>query len=418
MNLVARIVILFSSVAMVVFLVGGVISFRAMKREVDLEQQRFLIERLNRWEEYLSVRQPTDTLQRNQLIVIPLKGQHAERQEFSDTLVMHSQLQRLEPHLKLKAIRTINDKSFEITLYGVIIESDDILDAVTISLTKTYLILLALILPLGAVASYYILRPFKATLEVIKNFSLKNPNTKFPKSRVSEFKKLNAFLENMTDKIGKDYQSLKEFSENASHELQTPLGIVQSKIEVLMDSDNLTEDQVNQLSQIENTLKRLSNLSHSLSMLTKIENQEFSNLSEIDLSRTLENMLDQFSELRELKSIRLKKEVAEHVKVKADQVLIELLITNLINNAIRHNYEGGEISISLSTSELRIANSGKDLNFDPNLLFERFKKSNQSDQSIGLGLAIVKTICELYGFHLSYEQANEKHALAIRFGHS
>ncbi len=418
MNLVARIVILFSSVAMVVFLVGGVISFRAMKREVDLEQQRFLIERLNRWEEYLSVRQPTDTLQRNQLIVIPLEGQHPERQEFSDTLVMHSQLQRLEPHLKLKAIRTINNKSFEITLYGVIIESDDIVDAVTISLTKTYLILLALILPLGAVASYYILRPFKATLEVIKNFSLKNPNTKFPKSRVSEFKKLNAFLENMTDKIGKDYQSLKEFSENASHELQTPLGIVQSKIEVLMDSDTLTEDQVNQLSQIENTLKRLSNLSHSLSMLTKIENQEFSNLSEIDLSRTLENMLDQFSELRELKSIKLQKEVTEHVKVKADQVLIELLITNLINNAIRHNHEGGEISISLSTSELRIANSGKDLNFDPNLLFERFRKSNQSDQSIGLGLAIVKTICELYGFHLSYEQANEKHRLAIKFGHS
>ena len=415
MNLISRIILLFAAVAMMVFLVGGVISYRVMQREVDREQQRFLTERLNRWEEILSHRKPLDTLKRNQLIVIPLDQLHEESIEFSDTVVMHSQLERMEPHLKIKAIRNIGGRSYEITVYGVVVESDDIVDAVTESLTKIYLILLAVILPIGAIVSYYILRPFKATLEVIKNFSLNESSTNFPKSRVSEFKKLNSFLEQMTEKIQRDYKLLKEFSENASHELQTPLGIIQSKLEVLMDSENLTEEQLTQLSQIENTLNRLSNLSNSLSLLTKIENQEFSNLKEIRIDSTFDNMLAEFSELRALKSISLKKDSNTKLAIHADQVLIELLFSNLINNAIRHNWEGGNISVTLYDRTLVISNSGKRIDFDPNELFRRFRKSNQSDQSIGLGLAIVQTICNLYSISLSYHQADEHHELILKF---
>ena len=416
MNLILRITLVFACASLIVFLIGGTISYRVMKREVDLEQQRFLKERLDRTEQYINRRNPTDSVTFNQLLIVPLNDFREEYQVYSDTIVMHTQLQRLEPHMKLTAIKNVNDKSYYVSIYGVIIESDDIMDAVTESLMTIYLILLAVIIPVGLVASNLLLRPFKRTLLAIQNFSLKeSEEITFPKSGVPEFKKLNDFLNEMSDKARHDYKVLKEFSENASHELQTPIAIMQSKIEVLLDSPGLGEDQLSQISQLQNSLKRLSKLSNSLSLLTKIENQEFVNRHSICLTEVTSNLLSEFSELIELKSISLEKSIEPDIRILADQVLIELLITNLINNAIRHNIENGYIRVTLTLSYLKIENSGKALNIDPSELFERFKKSNQSESSLGLGLAIVKRICELYNFEVSYSQVDHNHALRIDF---
>ena len=417
MNLLVKISLLFAGASLIVFLAGGVISYQVMKREVDLEQRRFLEARFERLENMIERRQPEDSIIANQLLIVPLKYKIEERISFSDTLVMHAQLNRLETHLKLEGITNVNDKSYFVSLYGVVVEADDIVDAVTESLIKIYLILLGVIVIIGAGASYYVLRPFRSTLEFIRGFSLTDPQKErsIPKSSVKEFRKLNEFLREMTTKVTTDYSVLKEFSENASHELQTPIAIVQSKLEVLMDSGNLTEEQITQISQTQNAVRRISNLSNSLGLLAKIENQEFSNLEEIDLSETLISMLDEFKELLTLKSISLDEQIDAGVKVKADRVLIELLLTNLVNNAIRHNWENGGISVKLTSSFLEISNSGLDLEIDPSLLFERFKKSNQSEKSMGLGLAIVKKIADLYGYETSYFQGEKKHTLKVQF---
>jgi signal transduction histidine kinase len=416
MNLILRITLVFAAASLIVFLIGGTISYEVMKREVDLEQQRFLAERLDRTEQYINRRIPTDSVTFNQLLIVPLAEVQDEYRLYSDTIVMHAQLQRLEPHLKLTAIKNVNGKSYYVSIYGVIIESDDIMDAVTESLLKIYLILLAVIVPVGLIASNLLLRPFKRTLLAIQNFSLKDSDQlHFPKSSVPEFRKLNDFLNEMSDKARHDYKVLKEFSENASHELQTPIAIMQSKIEVLLDNSDLNEEQTGQISQLQNSLKRLSKLSNSLSLLTKIENLEFDNLLPVSLTHITDNLLSEFSELIELKSIRLEKSIEPNIQILADQVLIELMITNLINNAIRHNTEDGFIKVTLTLSYLKIENSGKQLAIDPAELFERFKKSNQSESSLGLGLAIVKRICELYNFEVSYSQVNQNHALRIDF---
>jgi signal transduction histidine kinase len=416
MNLILRITLVFAAASLIVFLIGGTISYEVMKREVDLEQQRFLAERLDRTEQYINRRIPTDSVTFNQLLIVPLAEVQDEYRLYSDTIVMHAQLQRLEPHLKLTAIKNVNGKSYYVSIYGVIIESDDIMDAVTESLLKIYLILLAVIVPVGLIASNLLLRPFKRTLLAIQNFSLKDSDQlHFPKSSVPEFRKLNDFLNEMSDKARHDYKVLKEFSENASHELQTPIAIMQSKIEVLLDNSDLNEEQTGQISQLQNSLKRLSKLSNSLSLLTKIENLEFDNLLPVSLTHITDNLLSEFSELIELKSIRLEKSIEPNIQILADQVLIELMITNLINNAIRHNTEDGFIKVTLTLSYLKIENSGKQLAIDPAELFERFKKSNQSESSLGLGLAIVKRICELYNFEVSYSQIDQNHALRIDF---
>lgn len=146
MNLIVRITILFVLVSLVVFLIGGVISFNVMMREVNVEQQRFLTERLDRMMMRLERRPPRDTVKWTKMMVVPLAEYQKESISFSDTLVMHSQLERLESHLRLDAIRNVKGKSYKISLYDIIIEADDIRDGLTESLVTMYLILLGAVL--------------------------------------------------------------------------------------------------------------------------------------------------------------------------------------------------------------------------------------------------------------------------------
>lgn len=417
MSLIFRVTLLFVFVSLVVFVIGGIISFNIMMREVNSEQQRFLLERLDRVTRMIERRQPKDTLKMNKLLIVKLAGEREDEVIFSDTLVMHSQLERIEPHLKLNAIRSVLGSSYSIIIYDVIIEPDDIKEGLVESLVTMYLILLGAVLVIGLTSSYYLLKPFNQTLSAIKKFSLadSDQDISFPDSGVREIKRLNLFLNEMTSKVRSDYQMLKEFSENASHELQTPIAIIQGKLDVLLNAEKLTEEQIGQVSSAQNTLRRLSNLSHSLSILAKIENKEFENASDLNLSDKLIELLEEFKELMQLKSIQLTTTIESEVSVVVDSVLIELLITNLINNAIRHNWENGSISIELTKNYLEVSNTGKDLSVNPNDLFTRFKKSNQSSSSLGLGLAIVKKVCDYYDYQVKYFQSEEQHRLKIMF---
>ena len=155
MNLIIRVTILFAIVSLAVFMVGGIISYRVMMREVEYEQRRFLTERLERMERVVVENEPTDTIQWTKLVAIPLQDFREEYRVFSDTMVMHSQLNRIESHLKLDAIKNVNGRSYLISLYDVIIEPDDIQDGLRESLTTMYLLLLAATLIIGFIASYF-----------------------------------------------------------------------------------------------------------------------------------------------------------------------------------------------------------------------------------------------------------------------
>lgn len=417
MNLVTRFTLLFVFVSLMVFVVGGVITYQVMKREIDAEQQRFLVDRLRQTERFIERRSPTQDLIRGKLMIHPLDEVSSDTTiVFSDTLVMHSTLQRLEPHLKLETTRTIEGRSYEVIIYDIIIEADDISEVVTESLTKTYLILLVAFTLLGLVASYFQLRPFRISLDIIRNFSVsKKIDINFPRTSINEFRQLNKFLSEMIFRAQNDYHALKEFSENASHELQTPIAIMKAKLDVLLQDEKLNEEQLRTIDSLQLTTKRLSDLSSSLSLLTKIENKEFSKLEEVDVVKTYDQVVDGFSELLDIKGIRYGVEKKGDPVINADPVLIEILITNLINNAIKHNIPEGSIKTTITKDGFVVNNTGNPLQVDSSELFKRFKKSNQSDSSLGLGLAIVKKICDFYQFRISYENKSEQHSISIVF---
>lgn len=259
-------------------------------------------------------------------------------------------------------------------------------------------------------------KPFNQTLEKIKNFNIKSLQpTVLGKSGIKEFDILNSFINQMTEKVSSDYKNLKEFTENASHELQTPLAITKGKLELLLQEENLTRDHMDLIESSYESIIHMSKLNKSLTLLSKIENEEFSNKGPIDVSGELKKALADFNDLIKLKNLELETDIQDEVGVENDKTLIKILLNNLLQNAIRHNNEGGKIIVHLTKSTFSIKNTGDDLDIPGEQLFERFKKGNQYEKNTGLGLSIVQKICEISLYEISYNIEKEWHMVTITF---
>lgn len=404
---------------MIVFGVGGVMTYDIFQKQVQLETDRYLVQRLYSLETSIENGENPSAFNSYSLSIKEVDNALEEtKYNFEDTLADHPSpmIDRLEPHRKLKVIRKINDQTYKIEIFDVIVESDDIFKGVFQSQTRLFIILGVVLVISSFLVSIWLFRPFNVTLQAIKNFRLHNTAPIIlQKTSTKEFRELNLILDQMIQKIQSDYLNLKEFSENASHEMQTPLAVAKGKLELLLQSKNMDEEQLLLINSAYNSIDHLSKMGRSLGLLTKIENNEFTDLQEIDLSKHINNTLFDFQELLELKGISIHKDLANDVTVHSDPILIQILIGNLFQNAIRHNVTNGKISLSLTPESFIISNTGKDLKNPSDLLFKRFKKDNQSGETIGLGLAIVKKICEVNNYEISYHFENKIHTLKINF---
>ncbi len=417
MNLITRFTLAFVLVAAVVFVGGGFISYQVVKKEIQSEERRFLKSRYKRLLKYLETRTAVDGFTRNKTILEPVtKDTPLYGPIFSDTLVQHAHFGKMENQIKLESVVEIAGQRYHIIQFDLIVESEDIIASVTKSMLITFLILLFSTVLIALFISYYMLAPFRILLTKIKNFSITDKEPiQFTISKVKEFNKINHFLLDMTSKIISDYQLLKEFTENTSHEFQTPIAIIQGKLENMLEENNLSQSQMNSLIEIQSTLSRLSKMTTSLSLLTKIDNHEFNNTEKLNLSEILGALLKEYEELLILKKITLSMDLAKDIEISGDRVLVQIMLTNLITNAIRHNIESGKINLTLSSNTFVIWNSGLPTDVNPLDLFNRFEKLNQHINSLGLGLSIVKKIVENYNYNISYQVEEDRHMLTLKF---
>ena len=195
-----------------------------------------------------------------------------------------------------------------------------------------------------------------------------------------------------------------------------PLAGIRAKVELLMQNENLDENQVPQLTSISESVNRLSRLNQSLLLLSKIENQQFVQVEMVSLRDNLEKQLDNVRELIEAKNLKLKEELTATPKLNIHPYLLDILLSNLFMNAIRHNIDGGFISIKLNGNSLSIENSGKELQVPTAQLFNRFKKGDDAGDSIGIGLSIIRKICEASGISIDYSSAGKIHLVMLHFG--
>jgi len=319
--------------------------------------------------------------------------------------------------VRLTTYPVVGGQVYRVVSRAAVVEPSDVyLTGLVLVFAWTFVFLLALVIILSELLSWRILKPFNATLRGIQQFQLsQHTPIDLQPTRTAEFNELNEFLIRMTARAQSDYQGLKEFSENASHELQTPIASIKAKIELLMDSD-LAEKQLVQLAAMHDELERLAKINHSLTLLAKLEHYEAAPDALADLSQLVLATEAAFADLAEMKGLRTTQHIAPGVRVPLDASLAQLLLNNLFSNAIRHNLPGGELLIELSATELVLENTGHAPTAPVSELFGRFKKGNAAIDSIGIGLAIVKRISELYGHRVTYTYAEGRHRVRITFG--
>ncbi len=236
----------------------------------------------------------------------------------------------------------------------------------------------------------------------------------FSATAIDEFALMNNILTKVTGKVQQDYLLLKEWTENAAHELQTPLAIIRSQLDILVQDEHLSEQQSKAVQGADRSLERLSKLNRSLLLLAKIENQQFANTCPVDLTAKLEEKLVHFSELWEGKQLTITTHL-QPLKLTMSPELADVLLNNLLGNAFRHNDTKGTLDIVLDGQQLQVSNTGRREALQQDQLFTRFYKPVSSFDSNGLGLSLIKQICDVSGYTIKYQYTGGKHVFALLF---
>ncbi len=328
-----------------------------------------------------------------------------------DTVIFDPSQDEMEEFRQLISFKEINGKNYRITVRTLIVESEDILIAVITSYLIIILFVFVFLFYFSKARNQKLWYPFFTNLEQMKQFSLSSPGPlQLVDSEILEFHELKREIEALTTKVKSDYLNLKQFTENVSHELQTPLAIIQAKVENIINGDYLNEVQYGQLTSIQKDIQRLTQMNKRLALLTKIENKQFVNIEKVCLTELLEEIIRNFNEIS---AAEMKYDKKNGIWAKMDPFLAEVLCTNLLSNAIKHNTYGGDIEIVARDNALSISNYGIKPLAHPENLYTRFYRENKNEKSTGLGLAIVKRICDLYGFFIGYEFIEGKHVFTV-----
>lgn len=300
-----------------------------------------------------------------------------------------------EPVRILQSIFSHKNNDYQLEIYTSTVEEDELLENLLTALVVLYFALVGSII----LINHYILKkawnPFYKILDELKNYKIGSNHFEKSKSNIKEFIELEDELAAMIQRNENIYDQQKQFIANASHELQTPLAIAGNKLELLIEDQEITENQAQKISEISQMLNRLKRLNKSLLTISKIENEQFKIKENLDFNELIKQSMNDFESLTDFKKIEIQIEENGIFKFEMNTDLAGILINNLFKNAIVHNHENGFLKILISSEKISIQNPGeKPLN--PQLIFERFYKDEQNENSTGLGLAIVKSIVKIY----------------------
>ncbi|MES1160193.1 MAG: HAMP domain-containing sensor histidine kinase [Bacteroidota bacterium] len=325
---------------------------------------------------------------------------------------------RTLPNRLLASHFYINQESYSLRITASLADKYLLIQRIVLVSALLLIALLVGLLVINRMLTKKIWQPFYNTLQRLREYRVdRQPRLTLQPSTISEFNDLNTAIEQLAERNYQVYSSQKEFTENASHEMQSPLAVFQSKLELLMQTKPLNEDQAALITDLANASKRMARLNKSLILLTKIDNDQFIEKETISVKEVLQKLIQQYEFQIQQQGIHLRFENIEDITLTANRTLVEILLSNLLSNAIRHNLPGGSIEISLQTKdkELTIRNTGRPSPLDTQKLFQRFQKESSDANSIGLGLEIVKKITNLNHFSIRYSFTSQLHTFSLRF---
>lgn len=315
----------------------------------------------------------------------------------------------------LSSYFTVHNRYYHLVIETNVEETHETIIAITVVTILFFVILFAGFILLNKKLSAAIWKPFYDTLAGVKSFDLNDAQQiSFKKTDIAEFNELNNSLSRLIDNNTSAFKEQKEFTENASHELQTPLGVIQSKLDLLLQSSSLTGEQSHIIEQANQALQRVSRINKNLLLLAKLENQQYPDTETIDLSNLLNESIHVVSEHGQSRNIIVESKIEPGIYTVCNKILLEILLNNLLLNAMRHTPGHGKIIITLAVEMFSVKNSG-DTALNNNNLFKRFSTVSSRTPGSGLGLAIVKQICIRYGWKIHYTFINDFHTFSVRF---
>ena len=407
------------SLSLFVFLFGIIAFYYLLRLEVDQNINNELDKRksniINQIVYDQSIKNITP-FQNERIRISPIKNAVNHYSTYYDTLIFNQTEKRFEPFRQHGFMTYYNSQKYYIQIFKSLEETDNLIIRIFLIMTLLFLAIIIIIIFINRYSSGQIWRDFYDTIRKINGYDI---NTQGPfllsQSDITEFDELNKVLLKMIDRIKLNYSNMKEYAENASHEIQTPLAIINAKMELLLQSGDLKEKQLKSVLDAYEASNRLSRVNKTLLLLARIENRQFPESQMIDPENIFEYQFELLEDLISSKKLEISSHYDEGMQINMNPYLAEVLFSNLIKNAIRHNIEGGKIIVELTGKYLKISNSGSALESNPEDLFKRFYKSSSSKESLGLGLSIVQKICEVYDFKLNYSYQDDLHCIKVDF---
>lgn len=350
--------------------------------------------------------------------ITPMYESELKEPSFKDTIISLKDKGFKQHCLNYTFYVKVKGKYYNVTLQQNMLEDGDIARYVSYLVSFVFLLLGLTTLFVTGTLIKSGLKPFYITLNKIRDFNVREKEIiRFNDVKIQEFRDLNNVLSKMTEKITTDYRNLKEYNENISHEVQTPLAVIRSKLENIINEENLTESQIKLISVAYNNTIELSAIMKGLSLISKIENLEFA-IEKVNLKKQLDKTKINFNDFLESRNIFISIEVDDFFEININKGLADILFNNLLKNAYSHNIDNGFIKIYQEKTNIIFQNS-TDINTQSNInLLERFK-NNQLDVSYnGIGLSIINKICETNEFKIKMNIENNICTIIINFGNS
>ena len=411
---------LYFLIAMVLLLAaGGFYLFRQFSKELDHQTDQELIIDEIQWIRYLETQADNGTtfiLRTPELLIFPVDLPVKEYPTITQTKGFSVKQDKEVSYRQLSHVVSIRGIPYQLTIRKSQEQKTVFIANVTRILLLVFAGMFVITLLINWLINQNIWKPFKRSLEKIRGAELQKMEAiHFEETNIKEFNELNASLNYMTGKIYNDYLNMKEFTEDAAHEMQTPLAVVQSKIELLLQDNNITDQQAENIMQASAALKRLSNLNQSLLLLAKIENNQYETQETISLNTVTKKYLQLFEEIIKDKQVTVDLSSTSDFTLPIHSLLADSLISNLVGNAVKYNYPGGRVTISANSNRFQISNTSRLPAIELQVLFKRFnKQKNGNEPSNGLGLAIVKKICDTHHLDISYLFDNGIHSFSIQ----
>ena len=327
---------------------------------------------------------------------------------YRDSMVYIKEKKETEPARILTTLFKDKEGQYhELSVYTPTIEKADLMQSVFYLLVALFASLLVVILLINIWVFRRSMKPFYTLLAWLDNYrlgtggaELKNP------TNTTEFQKLNEAVTRFASHSEEVFEQQKLFIGNASHEIQTPLAVCMNRLEMLLEDETLTETQLEGIVKTCQTLEYVNKLNKSLLLLSKIDNHQFVEEVEVDMNRLVTDYLEDYQEVYGYKNLKVEVRPEGVWKVKMNEVLATVLVTNLLKNAFVHTEEEGNVCVSFKSNGISFRNEASDGPLDAKHIFERFYQGHKKEGSTGLGLALVDAVCR--HSHLKIRYAYEE----------